>query len=231
MWPCLRMRWQTMKKSESSRPKFITFEGGEGAGKTSLIDAVEHLLGKMNISAVRTREPGGSVLGYQVRKWLLDKSDARVGNKAELLLFLAARAQHIEEFIAPNIKRGSVVLCDRFNDSTVAYQGAARGLGVEWVQNLCDMICGDVLPDLTFYLDVDPQTGLKRTKKAAKENASSGKLDRIEAEQLVFHERVREAFVAIGKANPDRFVFIDANRPKDTVFDAAKKVIQERFTL
>jgi dTMP kinase len=220
-----------MKMSERSRPKFITFEGGEGAGKTSLIDSIEGLLGKMNISAVRTREPGGSVLGYQIRKWLLDKTDAQVGNKAELLLFLAARAQHIEEVIAPNIMRGNIVLCDRFNDSTVAYQGAARGLGIKWVQSLCDMVCGDVLPDLTFYLDVDPQTGLKRTKKASKENASTGKLDRIEAEQLVFHERVREAFISIGNANPDRFVFIDANRPKEVVFDAAKKVIQECFTI
>lgn len=225
------MKWQTMRQSDQRYPLFVTFEGGEGAGKTSLIDYIDRLLRSMGIGAVKTREPGGTLLGDQIRRWLLDKNAISVCNKAELLLFLAARAQHIEEFILPHLQRGKVVLCDRFNDSTVAYQGAARGLGEEWVQSLCAMVCGDVLPSLTFYLDVDPSIGLKRTKKSIKENACSGELDRIEAEQLAFHESVRTAFIAIGKSNPERFVMIDANQPQEVVFQVAKKVIRERFAL
>lgn len=225
------MKWQTMRKSDQPYPLFVTFEGGEGAGKSSLIDYVEKMLGSLGVDAVKTREPGGTLLGDQIRRWLLDQNTAPVGNKAELLLFLAARAQHIEEFILPNLQRGKLVLCDRFNDSTVAYQGVARGLGKEWVQNLCVMVCGDVLPSLTFYLDVDPSIGLKRTKKSVKENACSGELDRIEAEQLAFHESVRAAFITIGKSNPERFVIIDANQPQEVVFQVAKKVIRDRFAI
>lgn len=202
--------------------RFITFEGGEGAGKTTLIHYLEHELRSRGISTVKTREPGGTPFGDQVRRWLLEHREGiRIDAKAELLLFLAARAQHIEEVIAPAVESGKVVLCDRFNDSTIAYQGAARGLGVPWVQSLCSIVCGSVQPTLTFYLDVDPQIGLKRTRSVGKQEAPSGQYDRIESETLVFHQRVRDAFLAIAKAEPQRVIVIDANRPQEEVMREA----------
>jgi dTMP kinase len=220
-----------MSKTDSrSSPRFITFEGGEGAGKTTLMDQLERSLHSWGISVVRTREPGGSAFGNQVRSWLLShSSETKIGSKAELLLFLAARAQHIEEVIAPAIESGKVVFCDRFNDSTVAYQGAGRGLGEEWVRGLCDQVCGKVAPDLTFYLDVDPSVGLSRTKGAVKENAGAGVFDRIEAERLVFHERVRNSFLKMAKVEPNRFYLIDANQPKKVVLHEVLKILGTRF--
>lgn len=200
-------------------PRFITFEGGEGAGKTTLIKQVELFFAKRKQSTIITREPGGSLFGDQIRRWLLnDRQGIAIGSKAELLLFLASRAQHIEELIAPSIDAGKIVLCDRFNDSTVAYQGAGRQLGVEWVRAICDLVCGSIIPDLTIYLDVDPKVGLERTKWTTKENASAGEIDVIEAETIEFHKRVREAFHAIAKAEPQRFHLIDAHQPQDLVF-------------
>lgn len=212
--------------------RFLTFEGGEGAGKTTLIDRVEKMLISRGVSVVRTREPGGSRLGEQVRHWLLTRDTlVDVGMKAELLLFLAARAQHIEEVIEPAIRAGKVVLCDRFNDSTIAYQGAARGLGVEMVKGLCKAVCGDIVPDLTLYLDVTPEIGLARTRQASKEQAFAGEVDRIEAEKIQFHRTVREAFLAIHKEEPTRFYLIDANKPQNSVWKAALKIIEEKFNI
>lgn len=206
--------------------KFITFEGGEGAGKTTLIDEVAAMLEARGLSIVKTREPGGTPFGNQMRSWLLDhRSDITIGAKAELLLFLSARAQHIEEVIEPAIKAGKIVLCDRFNDSTVAYQGAGRFLGVPLVRSLCDLVCGPIVPDLTFYLDVDPLIGLVRARGTLKENATVGQLDRIESEKLEFHQRVRSAFQLMAKEESQRFRWIDANQSKKSVIDAALNVL------
>lgn len=215
-----------------SKANFITLEGGEGAGKTTLLNTLEEMLSAQGISVVRTREPGGTPFGDEVRRWLLShQSDVKIGSKAELLLFLASRAQHIEEVIAPALAAGKVVLCDRFNDSTVAYQGSARGLGAAWVRSLCNSVCGDVLPGLTLYLDVDPKIGLERTRGAAKENAASGNVDRIESEKFEFHQRVREAFLAISKQEPKRFYPIDALRPQTAVWQQAKDILSAHLKM
>jgi len=201
---------------------FITFEGGEGAGKSTLIQSVAAELFSLGHDVVVTREPGGSKLGEYVRQWLLNRDfSISIGLKAELLLFLAARAQHIEERIQPALKAGKIVLCDRFNDSTVAYQGYARGLGVKEVQEMCALVCGDVMPQLTFFLDLDPSIGLNRTKNLTKENAGAGEVDRIEAEALTFHEQVRRGFRHIAEQEPERFSIIDATLSKEAVFKAA----------
>jgi len=208
------------------RLQFITVEGGEGAGKSTLIDQLARILHQQGFEVLKTREPGGTAFGEQIRKWLLSHhGEIKIGARAELLLFLAARAQHIEEVIIPSINAGKVVLCDRFNDSTIAYQGAARSLGISWVSSLCDKVCGSVKPDLTFYLDVDPKIGLKRTKKATKENAARGDFDRIEAEQLEFHQKVREAFLTFAKEEPERFHSIDAHLPKEAVLKQALHIL------
>lgn len=212
------------------RSLFISLEGGEGAGKTSLIATLEKALAAAGLSVVKTREPGGTPLGEAIRQWLLNHDPTvRIGSKAELLLFLAARAQHIEDVIAPALKAGKVVLCDRFNDSTVAYQGAARGLGIDFVQDLCNTICDDVVPDITLYLDVDPSVGLNRTRRAVKENATTGMVDRIESEKLAFHAIVREAMLQQAKAYPDRIFVIDSSQSHARVFEAAMAVIKQKF--
>lgn len=212
----------------TKRGLFITCEGGEGTGKTTLINRLEQELQKRGLNVLKTREPGGSVLGEEIRHWLLSKdSGIPISPVAELLLFLAARAQHISEKIKPALEAGQIVLCDRFNDSTVAYQGYARGLGVDFVQQLCDQVCGDINPDLTFFLDVDPKIGLERTKKLEKDSAAKGQTDRIESERLSFHRKVREGLQQLAQRYPERIYRIDAHQPLDTVFALAFQRLNE----
>jgi dTMP kinase len=145
---------------------FITFEGGEGAGKTTLIDSIARQLAASHYYVVKTREPGGTHLGEHVRTLLLhDHTDQPLSSYAELFLFLAARAQQLDEVIRPALEERKIVLCDRFNDSTIAYQGIARGLGLEQVAELCGLVCRETQPHLTFYLDIDPSLGLARAKR------------------------------------------------------------------
>lgn len=212
------------------RPLFITFEGGEGAGKTTLINKIESEFTSRGLPFVRTREPGGTKLGERIRHWLLNKDpDINISGKAELLLFLASRAQHVDEFIKPSLDEGKFVLCDRFNDSSVAYQGWARGLGIETVQKMCDLACGSLIPDVTFYLDLDPQIGLSRTKKLHKENAAAGEMDRIEAEAEAFHQKVREGFLKLAEIHPARIRVLDATLSPEDVFADAWKEIEKRI--
>ena len=219
-----------MRSINPQRPCFITIEGGEGAGKTTLINLFEKMLQEWGFSVVKTREPGGSLLGNEIRNWLLNRHESiKIGAHAELLMFLAARAQHIEEVIGPAIAAGKIVICDRFNDSTIAYQGVGRGLGLPFVQNLCYTICGKTVPDLTFYLDVDPHIGLQRTKRTSKENAGAGEVDRIEAEALEFHQRVRDAFAQIAKSEPERFISVDASMSLEKVAETCKRLLAVRF--
>ena len=213
-----------------SKAFFITFEGGEGAGKSSLMDRMAALFTQKKIPFIKTREPGGTRFGEQLRQWILDHEiSSPFGAKAELMLFLAARAQHIEEKIAPALQEGKSVLCDRFNDSTVAYQGAGRGLGTEWVRTLCNLVCRAAQPDITFYLDLEPEIGLKRRRQVEKQEAPSGQLDRIESEALSFHQRLRTAFCQIAREEPNRFFLIDASQPIDAVYAAAVHLISEHF--
>ncbi len=197
---------------------FITFEGGEGAGKTTLIEEMARQLFHEGRQVLKTREPGGTKLGEHIRAILLQHSEP-VSPYAELSLFLASRAQHVMEVIGPALEEGKIVLCDRFNDSSVAYQGAARGLGVEQVSAFCKFVSQGIEPHLTFYLDLDPKVGLTR---AAKER----KQDRIESEALMFHQKIREAYLAIHKEDPKRFHLIDAGLPPAKVFEEAMKRVR-----
>jgi len=204
----------------------ITFEGGEGAGKTSLINRLEKELSSKGLELVRTREPGGSPLSEHIRFWLLNLDfNIKVGKQAELLLFLAARAQHLEELIVPAIELKKIVLCDRFNDSTIVYQGLARGLGFEKTAGLCALVSDGLEPDLTFFLDVDPELGLNRTKRMRKENAKDGETDRIESEGFAFHRLVQQGFQRLAKENPERIYTLDANKSEDEVYNEALKVL------
>lgn len=186
---------------------FITFEGGDGAGKSTVIARVKESLEKSGKEVVLTREPGGVPLGEEIRALLLE-SKTSVSIMAELLLFLASRAQHVTEKIKPALEAGKVVLCDRFTDSTLAYQGYARGLGIETLLPLCKLATGGLDPHLTLYLDLDPSIGLARAKS----------FDRMEAEAREFHEKVRQGFLKLAEMYPLRIHKIDASKTQDDVF-------------
>lgn len=213
-------------------PLFITCEGGEGAGKTTFIEKLEKFFLEQGISVIRTREPGGSKLSDYIRQWLLNRDfDIKIGIKAELLLFLSARAQHIEELIKPALMAGKIVLCDRFNDSTIVYQGIGRGLGLDYVQNLCKLVCDDILPDLTFFLDVDPQEGLHRSQRVNKDSSKAGELDRIESESLRFHQLVREGFHTLAQQNPGRMHILNANESAESVYEQGILVLEDCISM
>jgi dTMP kinase len=208
------------------RGVFITFEGGEGAGKTTLIDEVARQLASEGHHIVKSREPGGTHLGEHIRSLLLDHPAGHpVSSYAELGLFLAARAQHIQVVIAPALEARKIVLCDRFNDSTIAYQGAARGLGIEKVEGFCEFMCQGLVPHLTLYLDIDPSLGLSRARRGSHEVAGARGYDRIESEGLMFHAKIREAFREQQKLHPQRFRLLDASQPPAVVYAEAMKLI------
>jgi dTMP kinase len=201
------------------RGRLITFEGGDGAGKSTLIHSLHDHLEKTGSLVIKTRAPGGTTLGETIRSLLLTKGDVPLNDRAELFLFLADRAQHVEEVIKPALSSGMIVLCDRYNDSTVAYQGVARGLDPVWSRSLCDFATGAVQPSLTLYLDIDPEIGLRRAQH------TGNKQDRIESEGLLFHKKIRNAFHMIAGQEPSRFKVIDATQSPDDVFRQAVEMI------
>ena len=202
---------------------FITLEGGEGAGKTTLIQSLQKKLEEEGHAVVVTREPGGSSLGKEIRSWLLEKG-RDLDRWTELLLFLADRSQHLKEVIRPALDAGKVVICDRFNDSTIAYQGFGRGLDIPKVQEICELIVGETVPDLTLYLDIPPELGLQRAL-----NQRGGK-DRLESEQLAFHINLRKGFHWLAEQEPHRIQTIDATKTKDQVFDEAWGYVCSRLS-
>lgn len=203
---------------------FVTFEGGEGAGKSTLIRGINDELAKMGFSLVLTREPGGTELGEEIRKIVLShKDDTIFSPLAELALFLASRAEHVEEVILPALSQGKIVLCDRFSDSSVAYQGYARGLGMEKVEEMTLFMAKDLEPDVTFYLDIDPKLSMAR-RMCRKE-----KKDRIEKQSFAFHEKVREGFVLLSKKYPSRLHLIDATLSPKQVLQEAMNFLKKKL--
>jgi len=203
---------------------FITIEGGEGSGKSTLLDRLVETFSNEGHSVLLTHEPGGSDIGKQIRKWVLEhEHKVPLDPLAELMLFLADRAQHIREVIRPALEEGKIVFCDRFNDSTVAYQGFGRGLDVPRVQEICELVAGDVKPFVTILLDVDPYVGLDRVKK------ESDHLDRIESEKLAFHEQLHHGFHWLHEQDPERIRLVDASKPIDDVYRNALELIQDRL--
>lgn len=202
----------------------ITLEGGDGAGKSSVLHFLYQKLLDKKIPVIKTREPGGTPFGDEVRKLLLHcRHGMRFGARAELLLFLASRAQNVEEVIIPALREGKIVLCDRFNDSSVAYQGFARNFGLPEVQEICSFATSGVQPLLTLFLDVYPNQGLERVRKSRKTDSAG--LDRIESESALFHEEVRRAYLLLAEKEPERIVTIDANQPLEAVCDQALEIV------
>jgi dTMP kinase len=192
--------------------RFITIEGGDGAGKSTLIERLYQALSSSGADVVKTRAPGGTKIGEAIRELILHRRDCAIGSRCELFLYLADRAQHVEEVIAPALTAGKTVLCDRYNDSTLAYQGSARGLDETLVRSLCHAATQGLTPDLTLYLDLDPQLGRQRLQ---------GSQDRIESEAPDFHARIRAAFLHAARCEPLRIRVLDASLPPDDVFRQA----------
>lgn len=200
---------------------FITFEGGEGAGKSTLIEGLANKLALLGLPVLKTREPGGTKLGEHIRAMLLQHfQDMPISPRAELFLFLASRAEHIHEVILPAIEDGRIVFCDRFTDSTLAYQGSARNLGIDTLLPFCKFAAHDLEPNVTLYLDIDPKIGLARAK-------NKDVHDRIESETIAFHQKIREAYHQLAKKFPTRLQIIDANRSPKEVLDEAFDIVQD----
>jgi dTMP kinase len=205
-----------------SQGLLITFEGGDGAGKSTLIQSLYRLLQERGESILQTRAPGGTPIGEKIRALLLDSKDP-LTDQCELFLFLADRAEHMKEVIYPALQEGKIVLCDRFNDSTIAYQGVARGLDPKVVENCCLLATNNKTPDLTFYLDLPPKIGLERRMK------NDGEKDRIESESLDFHEKIRQAFLHIAESDPKRVRVLDSTQTPETILNQAIKQLDDLF--
>ena len=204
---------------------FITLEGIEGSGKTTQIEYLVAFLENKGNPCVTTREPGGTVIGNKIRAILLDPERKDMDARTELLLYMADRAQHIHSLIKPSLAAGKTVLCDRYFDATVVYQGYARGLGIELIKNLHSALFADLKPDITILLDLPPQVGLRRAWKQLNNGQRSNKEGRFEEEKLEFHQRVREGYLEVANAEPDRFHIIDAAQDEQLVRNNILKII------
>jgi dTMP kinase len=191
---------------------FISFEGGEGVGKTTQIARLAMRLEKAGHKVVVTREPGGSAIANRIRTLLLDRKNDGLVPLAELFLYEASRAQHLHDTIRPALARGEIVICDRFTDSSVVYQGTARKIKPSTVANLNLLATSGLQPQLTFILDLDPRIGLARV-------GSRGIMDRMEKEQLSFHKAVRRGYLKLVKAYPQRCKLIDASQSRDKIHE------------
>lgn len=193
--------------------KFITIEGIEGSGKSTLIGSLREELEGRGYSVTTTREPGATVIGRKLRGILLDSEGPAPAALTEVLLFAADRAQHVAELIRPSLDAGSIVLCDRFTDSTLAYQGAGRGLPVGLLETLNSLATDGLRPDLVLVLDLDPESGLRRAADRSHTGDGAGSWTRFEAEESAFHTRIREAFLEVAARDPERYRVLDASLP------------------
>lgn len=211
--------------------RFITFEGGDGAGKSTQIQLLERYLVAQGKICLTTREPGGTSLGQLLRQILLDADSRSINSRTELFLYLADRAQHVHEVIAPAIAQGKIVLSDRHSDSTVAYQGYGRGIDLRLLLRLNEIASGGLTPDITFLLDCPVELGLSRTAQRKSDAARLKGNDRFENENLEFHKRVRQGFLELARAETARFYIIDASRTEQQMFAAIKEVIDRGLDL
>jgi len=203
---------------------FITVEGPDGSGKSSVLARLHDHLQRQGWDVMATREPGGIEIAEKIRTIILDPQHVQMDKKTEALLYAAARSQHFAEKVLPALEQGKIVICDRFIDSSLAYQGYARGLGIEEVYSINRFAVGDCLPDLTLYFDVRPEVGLERI------NASKGReINRLDLEDLSFHQRVQAGYRLIMERFPERFAAVDAEQPLEEVFHAARIIVEERL--
>lgn len=200
---------------------FITFEGPEGAGKSTIIQRLAKEMENNGIHVVLTREPGGIQISEQIRQVILDPKNISMDARTEALLYAAARRQHLVEKVIPALKMGAVVLCDRFIDSSLAYQGHARGLGIEEVLAINEFAIQELMPNKTLYFDIEPEIGLKRI-----EAHAGREVNRLDLEKITFHHKVREGYKILLNRFPDRIITIDASHSIDTVYEETVAIIE-----
>ena len=201
---------------------FITFEGPDGSGKTTQINPLADYLSEKGYSVLITREPGGTSIGDQIRQILSDLKNTGMHHRNETLLFLAARAQLVEEVIKPHLEKGYVVLCDRYADSTMAYQGYGHQNNLDQIKSLIEFATGGLNPDLTLLFDMDVEEGLQR-------KAHGSEWNRLDAYNLEFHQRVREGYHILAESEPERWVMIEAGQAPEQIQAAIRKIVQERL--
>ena len=203
---------------------FITLEGPEGSGKTTAVEAAVKALEEKGYQIVRTREPGGTPIAEQIRNVILDKANTNMDPRTEALLYAASRRQHLVEKVWPALKEGKIVICDRYLDSSLAYQGGARGLGVDNILNVNLFATENTWPDLTLLFDITPEEGLRRISANA-----NREVNRLDLEKLEFHHKVRDTFLELARRYPDRFVIIDASKSREEVAKATLDAIMSRL--
>ena len=203
--------------------KFITFEGGEGSGKSTQIDVLLAKLKNEGIDVLKTREPGGTNVGEKIRELLVSGGRNDLTPLSELFLNSSSRKEHIEKLIKPSLDTGKWVLCDRFTDSTLVYQGYAHGLDLEVIRNLNKLTVGEYIPDLTFILDLSPEIGLKRAKKR------NNNENRYEQMDISFHYKIRESFLKIANTDEKKYKIINANLNKNEISEDIFKIVVNKF--
>lgn len=209
---------------------FITFEGIEGSGKSTQIALLANYLTAKGVRYVLTREPGGTLIGDQIRKILLDPANRVLDPAAELLLYAASRAQHLREIIVPALAGGANVLCDRFSDATLAYQGYGRGLNIEMIRALDQIVTAGMRPDLTLLFDIEAASGIARAR--GRNNSRGLEAEaRFENEELAFHERVRQGYLALLAQEPERIQVVDASSSAEAIQAKVRKIVDERLRI
>ena len=203
---------------------FIVFEGGEGTGKTTAIESIYDWIQEKDLKCIKTREPGGIKISEEIRQVILDKDNTKMDGRTEALLYAAARRQHLVEKVIPALNEGYVVLCDRFIDSSLAYQGFARGLGIDEVMSINKFAIGEYMPDLSILFDLEPKIGLERIS-----TSGEREINRLDLEKIDFHEKVREGYNKVYRENRDRIVKINAEQSKENVLKEIKKILENKF--
>ena len=203
---------------------FITIEGPEGSGKTSVANKICETLEQEGYQIIHTREPGGTPIAEQIREVILNKENTALDPRSEALLYAASRRQHLVEKVWPALKEGKIVICDRYLDSSLAYQGGARGLGIDNILNINSFATENTFPDLTLLFDIEPSKGLERIAKN-----KNREVNRLDLEKIDFHNKVRNTFLELAKRYSDRYVIIDASKSFDEVYNDALKAIKDRL--
>lgn len=210
---------------------FITFEGVEGCGKTTQLRLLQEYLTARGYAVTATREPGGTPIGDAIRRLVLSPGASAIDGKTELMLYEASRAQHLCEVIGPALAGGRIVLCDRFGDATLAYQGYAQGLPLDWIATLNRFASGNRSPDCTILLDCPVEQGLARTRERAARTGQDVTEDRFEHKDLDFHRRVRQGYLAIARDNRSRFIIIDGGGERDAIHAAIRTAVLDRLPI
>ncbi|NMA83598.1 MAG: dTMP kinase [Epulopiscium sp.] len=201
---------------------FITMDGPDGSGKSTQIQLLQQALQNQGYEVIVTREPGGTAIGEQIRSIILDVNNIEMHGMTEAILYAAARAQHVKELIEPALREGKVVLCDRFLDASIAYQGVARGLGVDTIEGINAYATGGLEPDITFFIDINPMVGLQRKK-------DQEELDRLEKETLDFHQKVYEGYIALWEKYPSRIQRVFGEHSIEEIHNQIIKIVEEKI--